>query len=245
MTIRRLERDWDELARTDPLRAILGRPGEGKPLSVEEFFAHGADEVREVMRYAKSLDLPRRRRTALDFGCGTGRLTQALAGYFETVTGVDVSGAMVALARRYNKHPDRCRFLHNPSPRLDQFPDNSQDLIYSAITLQHMPPSMARGYLRELVRVLASDGLLLFQLPSHRTRPWLATIMPGNSYAALGSLALRIFGRGRSLIDMSGIRRGKVVRLIEDSGGRVLAHQYYEGAEGAWAAFRYAVTKPL
>jgi SAM-dependent methyltransferase len=243
MNLQRLQHEWDELARTDPMRAILGRPGEGKPWDAAEFFRIGVLEIDEAMQYAGTLGLPRQRGAALDFGCGAGRLTQALAGHFEVVTGIDVSPAMLELAERYNEQGERCRFVCNRSARLERFPDGAFDFIYSAITLQHLRPSLTRGYLREFVRVLAPGGLLLFNLPSHRTSPWMARAMPGNSYARLSSLGRRLLSNGRPVIEMNGIRPGTVVRLVEQAGGQVLAHQCRESAGAAWTSYQYAVTK--
>ncbi len=48
---------------------------------------------------------------ALDFGCGVGRLTQALADYFNEVAGVDVSPTMVNKALEYNKKPTKFHFI--------------------------------------------------------------------------------------------------------------------------------------
>ena len=47
--------------------------------------------------------LPRARALALDFGCGAGRLSRALAAHFEHVVGVDVSASMIETARALNR----------------------------------------------------------------------------------------------------------------------------------------------
>ncbi len=242
MNVDELRRTWDGFAETDPWRAILGRPGEGKPITAEEFFATGVCEIQEVMRYAQALDLPARRRTALDFGCGAGRVTQALADHFEIVTGIDVSPAMLALAVRHNRHGERCRYVLNENRTLDQLEPGSIDLVYSNITLQHLRPRLIRAYLRGLLRVLAPKGLLLFHLPSHRRRPWLARVLPGNLYQEAGRLLLPLLRPGRPLIEMHAIRRPEVIRLLEVQGGRVLAHQQRDSAGSAWVSYRYAVT---
>ena len=40
-------------------------------------------------------DLSVRRSRSLDFGCGIGRLTQAMAEFFEVCDGVDISPTMI------------------------------------------------------------------------------------------------------------------------------------------------------
>jgi ubiquinone/menaquinone biosynthesis C-methylase UbiE len=96
---------------------------------------------------------------ALDFGCGAGRLTQALATRFDRVDGVDVATSMVDLARRHNTHPDRVAFHLNERPDLRALEDGSYDFILSIVVFQHMSNDLKAGYLREFVRVLAPGGV--------------------------------------------------------------------------------------
>jgi ubiquinone/menaquinone biosynthesis C-methylase UbiE len=243
MNLEELRQTWDEYAETDPWRAILGRPGEGEPLTVEQFFQQGKYEIEEVMQLAKALDLPARKRTALDFGCGAGRLTQALADHFDEVCGVDISPNMLALAESHNRHQPRCRYLLNQSVDLSAFDDGSQDLIYSAITLQHLRPQLAESYLKEFLRVLAPGGLLLFHLPSHRRSPMLARLLPGNLYQDIGRRVWPLVNPGQTQIEMHCIRRRKVIRMIKQNGGRVLEHQHRDSAGSDWVSYRYAVTR--
>jgi len=98
-----------------------------------------------------------RLRRALDFGCGAGRLTQALARHVERVTGVDISERMVALARQHCSDERVC-FVQNVRPDLKVFACRSFDLVYSRITLQHIAPRYTRRYLREFIRVLGAGA---------------------------------------------------------------------------------------
>ena len=45
MSLGELRKTWDTMAVSDPWRAILGRPGEGKQWDAEEFFQSGEYEV--------------------------------------------------------------------------------------------------------------------------------------------------------------------------------------------------------
>ena len=59
----------------------------------------GEREISLLMHEMRSLGISvNQHGRALDFGCGVGRLTQALARRFDTVVGVDVSPQMVRLA---------------------------------------------------------------------------------------------------------------------------------------------------
>ena len=65
---------------------------------------------------------------ALDFGCGVGRLTRALAGSFEKSCGVDILEAMVTKARELNGQIGNCSFVVNNSTDLRVFPNETFDL---------------------------------------------------------------------------------------------------------------------
>lgn len=166
MKLWQVQRHWDELAKADPLWAVLTESEkQGKRWNVDEFFSTGLAEVGADMDRVRALAPGFTGRNALDFGCGAGRLTQALARHFERVTGVDISGRMVALAREHNGNP-RVDFVHNPRADLSRFPTGSFDFVYSRITLQHIAPRYTRRYLGEFARVLAPGGILLAQVPA-------------------------------------------------------------------------------
>jgi SAM-dependent methyltransferase len=123
---------------------------------------------------------------ALDFGCGVGRLTQALAKHFSRVVGIDVSEPMVAHARRLNRHGERVTYYANPRADLRVVGDARFDVVYTDLVLQHMPPAQALGYIAEFVRVLRPGGFLVFQLPSHKRAELAPDIkpMPMDAYRA-------------------------------------------------------------
>jgi SAM-dependent methyltransferase len=186
----------------------------------------------------EALGYPAVRRRALDFGCGAGRVTQALASWFDCVVGVDVSPNMIELAGSYNRVGARCSYTVNGDDDLRQFESSSFDLVYSKIVLQHVPPQIARRYVREFVRLLAPGGLALFQLPSRlRSRSRAYAAMYGFSLAVLRSV-----GRPR-LVEMHGVARSVVERDIAQCGGEVLAVSADGSAGPAWESYLYAVTK--
>ena len=113
---------------------------------------------------------------ALDFGCGYGRLTRALAERLGSAVGVDISEQMVAGATQLNAGTT-AEFVVNAGGDLAQFDDASFELIYSRIVLQHVPTRREiLAYVAEFVRVLRPGGVAVFQIPSriapkHRIQP--------------------------------------------------------------------------
>jgi SAM-dependent methyltransferase len=169
MTLTRHQREWEELAEMDPFWAVLSAP-EGKfgQWDHEEFFRIGEVIIGQLMTTAGELGYPGEREQALDFGCGLGRLTQALAPHFAHATGVDISRPMIARAREFHAAVPNLTFVHNPEPNLRLFPDDQFDLIYTTIVLQHQPDAATiRSYIAEFKRILKPGGLLAFQLPSY------------------------------------------------------------------------------
>ncbi len=118
------------------------------------------------MDEARSLGLPAARRRALDFGCGLGRLTQALADHCDEVVGLDVAPSMIAQARTFNRHGARVRYEVQGEPPFAAVASASMDVVYTGRVLQHIAPIYAREYIRELARVLAPGGFLSFDVPS-------------------------------------------------------------------------------
>jgi SAM-dependent methyltransferase len=159
---------WEEIANQDPMWAILAyREGKYGRWSEDDFFRHGAQRVDEFLARGSALNRPVGHQTALDFGCGVGRLTRALAPRFDSVTGIDISATMIQRARDLNAGIANVTFRCNSRPDLTIFPDASFDLLVCDIVLQHLPDRRAvHGYLAEFARVLKPDGLMVFQLPT-------------------------------------------------------------------------------
>ena len=246
MRLARLRRHWNELGRRDPLWAILTAPDKkGNRWSVDEFLQTGRDEIAALMAYLDTLHLDVARRRALDFGCGAGRLTRALADHFDEVTGVDIAASMVDAARQLHAGHPRCRFVLNESEQLDMCVSGSIDLVYSRLVLQHIHPRYVRTYLAEFMRVLAPGGVLVFQLPSDEEPP-----VAGAGIKTL--LPLRLVAwirRARALtapfprMEVHGLPRIEVEALLVRHGGTVLdvVEDRSHGADTP--GYRYCVSK--
>lgn len=244
-----VQENWDRFGREDPFWAVLAEATKkGGGWDREEFFATGRPEVAALLESVGHL-LPGRAR-ALDFGCGPGRLTQALAEHFERVDGVDVAPSMVELARRLDRSGGRSVYHLNPAPDLSLFADGAFDLAYSNITLQHVPPRLAEGYLAELIRVLRPGGVLVFQLPAGRAGaeglvPRIRRALRRAAPKALHRLWRRVTARGEPFMDMNGVPKERVVALVERAGGRVEAAEADHAAGPGWVSWRYTVVKAL
>ena len=188
-TIEELRDVWEAHAKHDPLWAILSdSTKKGRKWDLQLFFETGHREISYLISRLSELNLCFKPRMALDFGCGIGRLTQPLPGYIDTVIGVDISKTMLDLAKRLNSCGDACQFIVNEKDNLDLLESDSFDLIYASIVLQHIPPEIMIKYLSEFLRILRTNGILVFQLPSHQRKEYLLEQtpepLPENAYRA-------------------------------------------------------------
>jgi SAM-dependent methyltransferase len=170
-----IQKNWDYLGKRDPLGVIkTGKSTdeggwesqEGGKWDLQEFFQTGVDEIDSLFKQIDQLNFQLSHKRALDFGCGVGRVTQALSKYFDMVDGVDIAPSMIELANTYNKYKDRVHYYFNNKNSLEIFNDNTYDFIYSVEVFQHMHPQYQEKYLSELLRILSPKGLLVFELPS-------------------------------------------------------------------------------
>lgn len=167
-----LKDQWTGLGADDPLWAVLSHDqARHGSWGIEEFLGTGDTAVHEVLAAVEKRVPMFPRGHALDFGCGVGRLSQALCTHFDRVTGVDISAPMVDVGRRLNRHGERCQYVVNHREDLSDFSSASVDFLLTLIVLQHMPRYLALGYIREFIRVLTPDGLAVFQAPTGHHPP--------------------------------------------------------------------------
>ncbi|WP_439385809.1 class I SAM-dependent methyltransferase [Amycolatopsis lexingtonensis] len=102
-------------------------------------------------------DYTRGRGPVADLGCGPGQLTAHLRSLGLDASGVDLSPAMVELARA--AHPD-LRFAVGSMAALD-IADGSLAGILSWYSVIHTPPAELPGYFAEFARTLAPGGVVL------------------------------------------------------------------------------------
>src|SRR5262245_50506287 len=97
------------------------------------------------------------RGVALDLGCGTGRLMGLLSKHGFRTDGIDVSPAMLALAR--DRHPE-ARLFHADICRWEL--PRPYDLIVAWDSVWHVPLAEQEAVLTKLCRGLSAGGVLVF-----------------------------------------------------------------------------------
>lgn len=156
--------DWEGRAREDASYFVaFGRRNQES----DEFFASAAEALTairsEFYRLTPADGLSRM--AALEIGCGPGRLMRPLSEQLGSVSGVDVSPTMVALARENLAGMVGARVEQSNGSDLHQFESDSIDLCYSYAVFQHIPDrDVVLSYMREACRVLKPGGVFRFQI---------------------------------------------------------------------------------
>jgi ubiquinone/menaquinone biosynthesis C-methylase UbiE len=193
------------------------------------------------MAWLERLGLPTAFERALDFGCGVGRLSQALTEHAGEVIGVDVAPPMLELARELDPE-ERCEFVLNEAPDLRRFADGSFDLVYSELVLQHLPARTVETYLGEFLRVLRPGGIAVLQCTSSPLWTIKGTIWrltPG----WLVRLGQRVVLRYPAPMRMTAMRPERVRAVVAQHGGAVVDEVTEDDRAAHWRSTRYALQK--
>ena len=148
---------WDERAREDAFYFVDNRIAYKDPNAEELFWSLGRDDLNGLLT---SLGLSiAADDEVVEIGCGVGRLTRVIAEQAKSVRALDVSGEMLAVARRHNAHLDNVEWIEGDGASLNGIADASADLVISHVVFQHIPdPAITLGYVREIGRVLRPGG---------------------------------------------------------------------------------------
>ena len=159
--------NWDKLSKLDPYWSILVDPNKiDNKWDLNEFYASGKIQVTKLLNYLKKIGLTIHVNNALDYGCGAGRLSEALSEYFDHVMGVDFSQNMINIAKAHNQFKN-LSFKNVNGKDLSNIQAKTFDFIVSLITLQHSPPKIQYNLLKEMVRVLKGDGVIVVSMVTH------------------------------------------------------------------------------
>ena len=242
MSLHQLQDDWTRLGAADPLWAVYVAPGtRGGHWDADAFFGLGRKEVENALGQLGSLGLHPGRERALDFGCGVGRLSQALAEHVDKVIGLDIAPSMLATARELDRSGGRCEFVLNQASDLAVIESGSMDIVYSSLVLQHIPKEMQSGYLREFVRVLRPGGVAIFQVASRPTWSFKGLVFRHAPWPLLRWAQRRLL-RYPAPMRMSALSVKDVREAIAGTPGRLAASFEDDSYGGHWHYTRYYVT---
>jgi spore maturation protein CgeB len=118
---------------------------------------------RDLEALLSGLD-PNKGHTALEIGCGVGRMLRPALERFRKVIGVDVSPQAIQKANELIPQESRVQLLANSGFDLAEIADSSIDVVWSFASLPHMPTRVFAAYLLEIRRVLRPGGSARLQV---------------------------------------------------------------------------------
>lgn len=132
----------------------------GRELDLAAFVETGDHETLAYLQ-AFGLDAGIEDQTLVEIGSGIGRMTSSFSRMFRRVVACDLDGAFLERCRETVAQfgrPERLQTCHVDDGRTLLVADQSSDLTFSYITLQHCHPDDALALSREAVRVTRPGG---------------------------------------------------------------------------------------
>lgn len=164
-TLEKMRADWDARAKENAKYYVQTAK---EDWTEAEFLESGRLTVREeILTDMTNIcqGMPPGKMRVLEIGCGAGRVTNALAEVFGEVHAVDVSGEMVAQAKRALRNRPNARIYQNNGMDLAVIPGGNYDFAFSTIVFQHIPSrEVIENYVREVARLLKPGALFKFQV---------------------------------------------------------------------------------
>jgi SAM-dependent methyltransferase len=208
VAIRDTDADWRQLGATQPYWGVITQPDYRTenltPATLEAFYASGRGDIEGLVGKLEQVTGSRPRGRALDFGCGAGRLTEAMCAYAGDVTGYDVSPGML----------EKARARGGRAAYTKELPAGPFDWINSFIVFQHIPPERGLGLMGDLFRRLAPGGHISLQVTIWR-EPRLAE---PRSWAPVRRVLEPLRSPAVGAIHMYDYDLSQVVKLLNQAG---------------------------
>jgi len=171
--------EWEELARREAYFPVLTHNGaveaRSNNVATDAFFETGeADVAALIAAIASLLGREPALTSALDFGCGAGRLTIPLARRSTTTVACDIAPTMLAHAAANVQQAGLRNVTFVGLDELANQPAGRFDFVCSLLVLQYIPPAAGSTIIRKLLNLLAPAGIaalhVVFAKPDPRSR---------------------------------------------------------------------------
>ncbi|MEZ5404202.1 MAG: class I SAM-dependent methyltransferase [Bryobacteraceae bacterium] len=200
---------WNRLARRNATYAIVTDPARRESgWSEEDFAESGRRDVVLLFERLGLIPLTFSPMLGIDYGCGIGRCATWLEPHFHDFIAVDISREML----------ERARARLRPSTRLvtteelDAAPVEGVTFLFSGLVLQHNPPPVAEAIVERWCRMLAPEGVLVFQ-----------AAIAGGQRSYWWPLLLSVAGRNPWFMEMHGLEAARVREILHAGGVELLA----------------------
>ncbi len=170
-----MKADWNARARENAMYYVASGREDWDEAAFSEHGAqsvakHVEEDLAAIAGHRSSQSL-----TMLEIGCGVGRMTEHLAALFGHVHGVDVSGEMIAQAKRRLTRIENVILHETSGCDVRDVPTESVDFAFSFVVFQHVPVRRAvLATVRDVHRTLRSGALFKFQTQGSQEPDYLA-----------------------------------------------------------------------
>lgn len=208
----RIAMAWRQFGETEPHWSVLTNEDFRQDRladNIDRFYASGSDDVETHLNMLRRAGLPVSFAKAMDFGCGVGRLSLALAARAHQIVGVDISPPHLKLASERARDTGIANISFEPIGSVDDLNRyRGFDFVLSRIVLQHNPPPVMAALFSKLLAALAPGGTAIIQMP---------TYMHGHRFSAAEYLA-----SDQPQMEMNGLPQPIIFGLIEQADCRVI-----------------------
>lgn len=156
-----------------------------------------------IFRYMQLMRLTKGKGTVLDAACGYAELARLMYTnmYGARYVGMDIHGKKLRSAIKTGWGSSETMFIQRDLSRPLPFDDATFDTAVSSEFIEHIPPSMAVGFLAEVARVTKPGGRIIVTTPNGRfqsdnphhikeyTIPEMRTLLEGT-----GSRIVKVYG---------------------------------------------------
>ena len=206
---------WAALGETDAFWSVLTTDRyKSDNLSdemTEEFYDSGRVDLDYFQAYLRRAGFSASQfPSAVEYGCGVGRVTNWLAPQFETLRAVDISKSHLVAAVPYLSRKHRNIELRLLQTKEDLDLLNGFDVFFSLIVLQHNPPPIILDILHRAFVGLNPNGLAFFQVPTY-----------SQAYSFDLSRYWSDVAHQKSM-EMHFVPQGDILRLADECGTKVL-----------------------
>lgn len=159
--------DWKKWGEQDPYFGVLTHEKFRKTAIAQnqaEFFETGEETVNRYLTAYQEVFGPVSGDSALDFGCGVGRLSLALARRFDRVVGLDIAPGMLSEAQ---KNAALLGVTNASFETADDALSNAPGqfgFVNCYIVLQHIPTARGMEIIRQLVAKIKPGGGCLIHI---------------------------------------------------------------------------------
>jgi SAM-dependent methyltransferase len=169
----RIRETWSQLGLDRPHDSILSgadyQPENIDEESIERFYATGLEEAAIVEAVLGRFGFAQSKtKVCVEYGCGVGRVTFALAAMFEVVHAYDISANHLRLAQQHATEfgVGNVEF-HLCAPDTVSDALVPCDFYYSRLVFQHNPPPLIRELVSAALNALRPGGIAIFQVPTY------------------------------------------------------------------------------